>query len=290
VLQLEPTEEFTAARARNAGRKEIARIAPGVEFLQFLDGDCELILGWTPAALAFLDSHPEVVAVAGVLRERDPGTSVWHRLLDAEWDGPRGDVDAIGGIALLRAESFDEVGGFDPTVAAGEEGELCHRLRQRSGKIVRLDIPMATHDAGPQSFRRWWRRCARYGRAIVDTRDYRGSDGGRPRLRAIYRVLAWGALLPTGALLAALSFLVLGRPGAALGALSLLLIGWTLLFLRVSIRGAGPRSSPTIALFIVLAKVPEALGVLGSVCKLRLGRVGPEKRPDPRLDQEPGGG
>src|SRR5262245_22561321 len=46
VVEQAETRPFSAARSRNAGFRELRRIHPDVEFVQFLDGDSELETGW----------------------------------------------------------------------------------------------------------------------------------------------------------------------------------------------------------------------------------------------------
>ena len=50
VVALDMTRPFTAARARNEGFERLLLIAPDVEFVQFVDGDCEVVQGWLAAA------------------------------------------------------------------------------------------------------------------------------------------------------------------------------------------------------------------------------------------------
>ena len=78
----------------------------------------------------FLKAHPKVAMVAGRLRERFPEATVWNRLADAEWDTATGETQAVGGIAVLRLEAIEEVGGYRESLIAGEEPELCLRLRR----------------------------------------------------------------------------------------------------------------------------------------------------------------
>ena len=52
VLELDPSRPLSAARARNEGFARLAAVAPAVEFVQFVDGDCEIAPGWIEAALA----------------------------------------------------------------------------------------------------------------------------------------------------------------------------------------------------------------------------------------------
>ena len=50
VVDLDMSTPFTAARARNAGFERLLQIDPGVRFVQFLDGDCEVADGWLERA------------------------------------------------------------------------------------------------------------------------------------------------------------------------------------------------------------------------------------------------
>ena len=36
---------------------------------------------------------------------------------------------------MMRASAIREVGGYDPTLIAGEEPEMCYRLRHRGWRI-----------------------------------------------------------------------------------------------------------------------------------------------------------
>src|SRR5436853_2625351 len=96
VVDLDMRLPFTAARARNAGFRQLQLIAPGVRYVQFIDGDCELLPGWVEQATGFLDERTDIAAVAGRLRERHPERSIYNWLCDREWDGPPGDVRACG--------------------------------------------------------------------------------------------------------------------------------------------------------------------------------------------------
>ena len=73
VVQLDPSRPFTAARARNGGFDRLLDLDPEVRFVQFVDGDCEVVQGWLEKARQVLDQKPEVVVVYGGLRERSPG-------------------------------------------------------------------------------------------------------------------------------------------------------------------------------------------------------------------------
>lgn len=158
VIALDMTRPFTAARARNAGLERIAEDRDLPDFVHFVDGDCQLQPGWLQVAADFLADHPQVVVVCGRRRERHPRASVYNRLCDLEWDTPVGEELACGGDALMRTQALLAVGGFRDDLIAGEEPELCLRLRRAGGQIWRLDHEMVLHDAAMTRFSQWWRR------------------------------------------------------------------------------------------------------------------------------------
>jgi glycosyltransferase involved in cell wall biosynthesis len=148
VVELDLSIPFTAARARNKGFEYLLQVKPEVEFVQFVDGDCRIVDGWLERAINELNAQPEVVVVCGRCREEFPNNSIYNRLCDIEWDTPVGEAKACGGNSMMRVTALKKVGGFNPTLIAGEEPELCVRLRQAGGKILRIDAEMTVVEAG----------------------------------------------------------------------------------------------------------------------------------------------
>lgn len=197
VVALDMQRPFTAARARAEGVARLEAIAPALEAVLFIDGDCELEPGFLPAATAFLQASPDYAVVCGRRRERFPDASPYNRLIDREWDTPIGEAQACGGDALFRAAAYHAVGGFDPAMIAGEEPELCARLRKAGWRVMRIDQAMTIHDAAMVRFSQWWRRAVRSGMGYVQA--WRQSrSAGRAALygRQIVRAFAWAAALP----------------------------------------------------------------------------------------------
>jgi glycosyltransferase involved in cell wall biosynthesis len=85
VVALDMSRPFTAARARNQGWRRLLEAEPALAYVQFVDGDCEVVAGWLDAGRAFLDAHDDVAAVAGRNRERFPERSIYNLLCDIEW-------------------------------------------------------------------------------------------------------------------------------------------------------------------------------------------------------------
>jgi hypothetical protein len=167
------------------------------------------------AAESALRADPKAAAVCGRVRERHPGASVYNRLCDIEFNRAPGVVGACGGIFMGRASALAEVGGFDPSVVAGEEPEMCLRLRRRGHTIVRLARDMAWHDSAMMRFGQWWKRAVRSGHAYAQGMALHGKGPERYCARECRGIWIWGLLLPVTALSLAwptwgLSLLLLG--------------------------------------------------------------------------------
>lgn len=245
VVALDMARPFTAARARNAGLRALAADPP--EMVQFLDGDTALRDGWLDRATRFLDENLRAAVVCGRRRERHPEASLWNRLIDAEWDTPVGEARACGGDALMRHDAVASVGGFREDLIAGEEPELCLRLRARGWTIWRIDAEMTWHDADMTRFAQWWRRTERAGHAFAEGADRFSTREAPHWQRETRRALGWGLGVPVAGLLAGLAHPL----GLAIW------LAWPAQILRLSRQMGWPRAT-----FAVLGKLPEALGVL----------------------------
>ena len=72
VVELDPNIPFSAARARNEGFARLLEQHPDVEFVQFIDSDCEFAEGWLAAGQEALEGSARAGVVCGRLRERNP--------------------------------------------------------------------------------------------------------------------------------------------------------------------------------------------------------------------------
>jgi glycosyltransferase involved in cell wall biosynthesis len=166
-------ENSTAARGRNAGWRS-AR-AP---LVLFLDGDTVLHEDFPRLALDALAQNSTVAAVWGHRRELRTQTSVYNRVLDLDWIYAPGDTDYCGGDVLMRRCALEQVDGFDSTLIAGEEPELCRRLRHCGHRILHIDSAMTGHDLNITRFSQYWRRALRAGHAYaeISNRFHASSD------------------------------------------------------------------------------------------------------------------
>lgn len=265
VVQLDMANHFTAARARNAGFRKAVEIAPKITHVQFVDGDCELFRDWIETATAVLAERPDAAIVCGRLKERHPENSIYNRLCDVEWNIPTGDVKACGGIAMVRASAFAQAGGFRDDLIAGEEPELCVRLRQRGWAIVSVAAPMALHDAAMTRFSQWWKRTTRCGYAYAAGRHIHGASPERHYVRETRRAAGWGLLLPL--VTAALCGFV-GPLGLAM------LAAYPAQVVRLYLKAKSEPEAFAVAASNVVGKFPEALGVLKFHIDVALRRPG----------------
>lgn len=242
VVELDLARPFTAARARAEGVAALLAAHPGLACLQFIDGDCEVEPGWIDTARRFLAETPRAGVVCGRRRERHPEASFYNALADREWDTPIGEAAACGGDALYRRSAYEAAGGFDAAMIAGEEPELCARLRAAGWAVWRIDAPMTVHDAAMHRFGQWWLRAVRSGFGYAQA----WSRAGLYR-RELARVAFWTLAVVAAGLVAAL---VVGPAGLLLAPLL-----WGAQWLRLA-RRSGARE----AALLVAGKWAELIG------------------------------
>lgn len=245
---------FTAGRARNAGFRRLRELAPQLRHVQFVDGDCEVAHGWLEKAARFLEENPDIAAVCGRCRERYPGHSLYNMLCDIEWDTPVGEAKACGGNAMMRVDAFESMGGFSADLIAGEEPELCVRLRATGWRVWRMADEMVLHDAAIQCFGQWWRRTLRGGYAFAQGADMHGASPERHWVRESRSAWLWGMAIPLATLATVIWW---GGWGTVLLAI------YPLQIARLAMRGGrSVRENWWRAAFLVLGKFPEMLGQL----------------------------
>jgi GT2 family glycosyltransferase len=260
VVELDPGRPFSAARGRNEGMEQALQRWPSLRYVLFLDGDCVVDPGFPTAAAATFEQHAECAIVTGHLSERHPDASIYNRLCAFEWRSPAGpitDMNRLGGIMATRISAFREVGGFDEQAIAGEEPDLGVRLGLAGYSIIKIDRPMATHDAQMTRFGQWWKRAARGGHALAHRYARHGRSRFRDGRRELRSVLFWGFALPV-------LILVLLWPTRGLSLLLLggyALLGWRVYrhYLCIGLSRADARLATR---FILYSKFAEFIGIL----------------------------
>ncbi|MBN8842316.1 MAG: glycosyltransferase [Sphingomonadales bacterium] len=265
VLPLDMRIGFTAARARNVGWRHLVDEVENVAFIQFVDGDCELDPDWLDKALSAMRAEPGLAAVFGRRRERFPEQSIYNRMCDDEWNVPVGIVAACGGDALFRVEALVAADGYSDDLIAGEEPDLCLRLRRLGWKIRRIDAEMTLHDANILSFGSWWKRTKRAGFAYAAHVLRHGAGSDPQWRRQVNSILLWGLVWPLGGIVLAalLSFVNLAAGAAMLGAV----VGsYALQVVRIAMRkraaGEDRAFAFRYAALIMTGKFAEMTGVL----------------------------
>lgn len=265
VLTVRPSRP-SAALGRNAGWR--AARAP---FVLFLDGDTILDPHFACAALTrFAD--PAVAVVWGHRREIAPQASLFNRVLDLDWIYPPGPAEFCGGDALVRRDALEAVGGFDATLIAGEEPELCRRLRGHGYAILHIDAPMTGHDLAMTGWRQYWRRAFRAGHAYAEVAA-RFRASGDPFWSDVVRHNLLHGLLVAGLLPAALLaawWLRAGWPLAAAALLALLVVARTAW--RVGWKSRDPVTRVLYALHSHAQQLPILCGQLAYRFDRRAGR------------------
>lgn len=257
VVDLDLSIPFTAARARNAGLERLVSLHPDLSYVQFVDGDCEVVEGWLEKAQHTLEMNPDWAVVCGRRRERFPDQTLYNKLCDIEWNTPVGEAKACGGDALMRIVAVQKVGGYNPTLIAGEEPELCVRLRQQGWKIYRLEAEMTLHDAQMTRFGQWWKRSQRAGHAYAEGAYLHGKPPESHWVKETRSNWLWGLIIPGVAIA-----LALPTHGLSL----LLLLGYGLMTYKIFryMKGTGASSGDAwlYALSCVIGKFPNMVGQL----------------------------
>jgi len=263
VVALDIDQPFTAARARNAGLARLLEIAPGCRYVQMVDGDCALASGWIGTATAALDADASLAVVFGRRRERHPDASLYNAMCDEEWDVPVGPARACGGDALFRVEALRQAGGYDPTLIAGEEPDLCWRMGAKGWTVRRLPAEMTLHDAAMTRFGQAHRRAMRAGHAFAELVWRHGTAADPSWRRAVASTILWGIALPALAILG-LIVAIAWWPAliVPVGIAGLFVLQWLRISAGKRRAGSNPRYARGAAAVLLATKLSQAEGLI----------------------------
>ena len=274
VIELAVPPHFTAARARNAGLDRLGATHPDLDYIQMVDGDCEIRDGWIAVARTTMDSAPDLATVFGRVRERYPERSIFNALCDDEWDTPAGDAAGSGGIALMRLTALRAVNGYDAAQIAGEDSEMSMRMRKQGWRIACIDCEMTWHDANILRYDQWWRRTKRAGHGFAEM-AFKHPDARWPNwLRTCLSIIAWGAAVPT-LFVAVLALAVIFSPWCLIAAAAILILyPYKMMRIAATKRAAGmePATARRVGMLLMLGKFPEMIGFLAFHRNRLLGR------------------
>lgn len=177
----------TAARGRNAGWR-VARFP----FVFFLDGDTVLDPDFVAAAMPHF-ADESVTGIWGIRRESDPDGSIYNAVLDLDWGVP----ESFGGDAIVRRGALESIDGYNEALIAGEDPEMCRRMRDKGFRNLYLPIAMTEHDLAIHHWSQYWRRSIRTGHAYAEVSGmYAQTDDPlwlRKSRRNLVRGIGWMA-------------------------------------------------------------------------------------------------
>jgi GT2 family glycosyltransferase len=257
VVELDLSIPFTAARARNAGFSELAKLNQHIKYVQFLDGDCELQPGWIESAVTALDSSSDVGIVSGRRAEKYKDATIYNTLMDIEWDTPIGEARAVPGDMCVKISLFKQINGFTENIISAEDDDFCIRARSNGYRVLRLDILMTFHDANITKIGQWYKRSKRGGHGYANINHLHGQAPEFYFRRELRSVVFWGGVFP--------ALLVLSLFTHA--TLTFVLISIYLLFIvktvvRKMIDGCSAKVSFAYGYLIYSGKIAELLGIL----------------------------
>ena len=216
VVQLDTSAGFTAAQRATPASSSSSKSLRGSNTCSSSTGIAKFAPTGLSAPIANSRQTADLAAVCGRRREHFPHRSIYNALIDMEWDTPVGPTQSVGGDALFRVDAFTQVKGFDPTVMAGEEPELCMRLRHAGWRFRRVACEMTLHDAFMFHFAQWWKRQVRGGYGACDVYTRFESNGERLFAKPTRSARIWCLGWPIAVLLGAVLGFVLGKTNGAL--------------------------------------------------------------------------
>ena len=199
-------------------RNSAAREATG-DLLAFVDADHQLLAGWTTAAIDSM--RDETVGAAGAKYLPPPG-GTWVQQMYGVLRGRtagRGETEWLGsGNMVVRRRAFDQVGGFDDSLEACEDVDLCRRLRAAGFRIIADERLRSVHHGNPPTLG-----------ALFRAERWRGRNNLQVSLRGPLTLRDLPSVVAPVLTLAALVVLVAGLAAALAG----------LAGLRIAILAAG---------------------------------------------------
>lgn len=262
VVDLDMSKPFSAARARNTGIEWLTARHPELDFVQTADGDCEVHERWIDTAVADLVSDPCRAVAFGRRREREPQRNVYHAACDDEWNVTLGEVSSCGGDALLRVAAIKEVRGYNPALIAGEEPDMCLRLRGKGWRIWSNGQEMTWHDVAIDRLDQWWKRSRRAGFAFAELVDLHGQNAD-PTWRYLLRsAIGWTAVNSAIVPAIVVAALVPSPTVLALAAIPLALFAVQMVRMAWIKRSLGAVHAVQWAWLMMVAKAAQMQGIM----------------------------
>lgn len=189
------------------------------DYLYVIDGDMTLVPGFLREAQGYLEAHPDVAGVGGVLRDNRINNAADKRRAGAySAVAAISDASDLGGGGLYRRRAIEAVGYLSHRwLPACEEAELGVRLRMAGWRLRRLPLLAVRHtgheETDIQMLSRLWRngRMAAYGMFL---RSAVGSSWWWATVSRV-RLLFFAPCLHAASLCLALMWALLGQQSSA---------------------------------------------------------------------------
>lgn len=178
VIRVNPSRP-SAATGRNAGWTAATH-----DFVHFFDGDTIVHPDWFATATTAMND-PKVACVFGRREEIAPRETIYNLWTHYDWYVPPGPAFTCAGDALFRRDVLRKMNGYDASLIAGEEPDLCYRIRSQLDMVIlSVAAPMTRHDMNMRHFKQYWKRCTRTGHAYAEV-------GGRHPGMGRWRMHLW---------------------------------------------------------------------------------------------------
>jgi hypothetical protein len=178
------------------------------ELLAFIDADHEIVPDWIPTAVSAL-AGADIGAAGALYSAPENGTWVqkMYGVLRGRTKG-RSEVAWLGsGNLVVRRSAFQQLGGFDPSLEACEDVDLCQRLKSAGWTIIADERLGSVHHGDPPTLA-----------ALFRAERWRGRDNLKVSLRGPLTVRDIPSVVTPIVTLAALIAIVAGSAMAVLGA------------------------------------------------------------------------
>jgi len=197
-------ETMGGGRARNAGYRRLKKIAPQIQFVQFVQAGQRLKPGWFADASNLMMRRPEVAALEGRVDLVPSDNRTMFNLALENRATADGEIQATGPTAIFRTDAFEAAGGFRGDIIADETADLCIRLRRRGAHVWRSESPMASCDEQRVSFAEWRARARARGYFFAAGAALHGGPPERYCATDQSRAVMWGAVFPVIVFVAAI--------------------------------------------------------------------------------------
>ena len=265
VVKMRGENETPPARSRNAGFRQLRKITPELDYVQFLDGDVRLSDRWLDYAVTFIERRPEIAALDGVISESETGP------VNSPAQSDNREVSVTGNNVLIRVKDFVDIGGLRGDLAIADIQDFCLRTRGRGHHIWRLELPMGERTNTKIGLGKWWRKASETGYEHAFCASLHGAPPERYRVKEMHRAVFWGGILPIlivgfAAFVMSVTYFIVPMGIPVLNGAIVLAIGMVIYLIRAlffSPKYPNGRSLPFLKKITkTLALFPECLGVL----------------------------